>query len=359
MSLQLGVIGAGTIGEVHAQAALAAGQTIVAVADLDLAKAELLAAAYPAARATDNLSALLEDPVIDAIVVAVPNKWHKELAIQALEAGKHVLLEKPMALSAAECGEINSVVADTGGILQIGMVFRFGAAAQAAKKVIDQGDLGQIYHAKAHMIRRRGVPGLGGWFTNKSLSGGGPLIDLGVHMIDLSCWLMGFPEAEHVSGKTYSFFGRRMADYVYEDMWAGPPNLDGVCNVEDSAHALIRFAGGATLDLQVSWAINMPLAYIPGPGFVGIFGDQGGLAFDLAGDHLDLATERHQRNADTRFQLPATDQFVEQAKAFANCAVSRRQPCATGAHGQQVLSIIDAIYESSAADREVEVQPAN
>ncbi|MCH2115626.1 MAG: Gfo/Idh/MocA family oxidoreductase [Pirellulales bacterium] len=356
MSMQLGIIGAGTIGEVHARAAHAVGQTVVAVADLELAKAQRLAAAYPGARATNTISDLLDDAAIDAVVIAVPNKWHRPLAVDALRAGKDVLLEKPMALTAAECSEVNRVVADTGRILQIGMVYRFSAAAQAAKSVIDQGDLGEIYHAKAHMIRRRGVPGLGGWFTNKGLSGGGPLIDVGVHMIDLASWLMGFPLADRVSGKVYSYFGRRMADYVYEQMWAGPPQLSGLCDVEDSAHALIRFAGGATLDLQVSWAINMPQANGVGPGFVGIFGDRGGLTFELGGDHVNLAAERHGRNTDTQFQLPDTEPFAEQAKAFGDCVANRHQPSATGAQGQLVLSIIDAIYASSTADQEVKVE---
>ncbi|MCG8448467.1 MAG: Gfo/Idh/MocA family oxidoreductase [Pirellulales bacterium] len=356
MTLRLGIIGAGAIGEVHAQSAHAVGQTVATIADLDLAKAEKLAAEYPATQATDDIPAMLADPSMDAVVVAVPNKWHKELAIAALEAGKDVLLEKPMALTADECRQINQVVAATGQRLQLGMVYRYSAPAQAAKKIIDQGDLGQIYHAQAHLFRRRGVPGLGGWFTNKALSGGGPLIDLGVHLIDLVCWLMDFPVVQRVSGKTYSYFGRRMEDYVYEAMWAGPPKLEGVCDVEDSTHALIRFAGGATLDLQVSWAINMPLANIPGQGIVGIFGDQGGLTFELAGDHLNLAAESHGRNVDTQFQLPETEQFEEQAKAFGRCVANREQPSATGTQGEQVQSIIDAIYESSASDCEVAVK---
>jgi len=356
VSLCLGIIGAGSIGEIHAKAAHAVGQNVVAIADLDLAMARRLAAIYPTAKATDDIPAMLADSAIDAVVVAVPNKWHKELAIAALQAGKDVLLEKPMALSAHECDEINVVAAETGQLLQIGMVYRFSAAAQAAKKVIDQGDLGQIYHAKAHLYRRRGVPGLGGWFTNKALSGGGPLIDLGVHAIDLTCWLMGFPAGQRVSGKAYSLFGRRMKDYVYEQMWAGPPKLDGICDVEDSAHALVRFAGGATLDLQVSWAINMPVANLSGSGTIGLFGDQGGLTFDLASDHLNLAAESGGRNIDTCRQLPGADHFAEQARAFADCVANRQQPSASGAHGRYVLSIIDAIYESSETDCEVAVR---
>lgn len=355
MSIRLGIIGAGAIGEVHAIAAQAAGQTVAAIADLDLAKAEELAADFPTASALGDPKELLADSEIDAVVIAVPNRWHKELAMAALRAGKDVLLEKPMGLNAAECQEINEVVEQTGRLLQIGMVYRYSAPAQAAKRIIESGDLGQISHAKAHLFRRRGIPGLGGWFTNKQLSGGGPLIDLGVHLIDLSYWLMGFPEVSRVSGKVYAQFGKRMKDYVYEHMWAGPPKYDGVCDVEDSAHAMIRFEGGITLDLQVSWAMNMPEENIPGPGIVGVFGDQGGITFNLDGDSLNLATESHGRNVDTKYMLPPVDQFEEQARAFANMVSNRGEPTATGVHGQQVLAIIDGIYQSSDEDREVEV----
>lgn len=355
MSIRLGIIGAGSIGEVHAKAAHAVGTTVARVADVDLAKAKELADKYEGCIATNEAKELLADEAIDAVAVCVPNRWHKDLAIEALRAGKDVLLEKPMGLNKSECEEINAVAAETGQLLQVGLVYRNSAAGQAAKQVVESGDLGNIYHAKAHLFRRRGVPGLGGWFTTKALSGGGPLIDLGVHIIDITSWLMGFPEPQRVSGKVYSQFGKRMKDYVFEDMWAGPPRLDGVCDVEDSAHAIVHFAGGLTLDLQVSWAINMPTPNMESAETIGIFGDKGGLTFRLFGEHVDVATESYGRNVDTRILLTETDQFEEQAKAFANSVKTREQPIATGQQGYYVQSIIDAIYESSETDQEVKL----
>ncbi|MGI9429361.1 MAG: Gfo/Idh/MocA family protein [Bythopirellula sp.] len=356
MSIRLGIIGAGTIGEVHAQAATEAGQTVSRIADVDLSRAQDLAAEYPGCAATDQAGEVFADAAIDAVVVCVPNRWHKELAIAALQAGKDVLLEKPMGLNAGECSEIIAAAAEHKRILQIGMVYRYSAAGTAAKAVLESGDLGTIYHAKAHLYRRRGVPGLGGWFTTKELSGGGPLIDLGVHIIDISSWLMGFPKAERVSGKVYSFFGKRMKDYVYEDMWAGPPKLDGKCDVEDSAHAMIHFAGGCTLDLQVSWAINMPTLNMESAETIGIFGDKGGLTFKLSGECVDVATEKFGRNVDEQILLAETDQFIEQAKEFAACVESRDTPTATGEHGLYTQSIIDAIYESSETNQEIKLK---
>ena len=353
MSMRLGIIGAGAIGKIHAKAAKEAGTTVACVADLDIERAQDLAAKYEGCTAAASIDELLADESIHAVVVGVPNKWHKDLAIQAMQAGKDVLLEKPMGLNAKECEQINAVATETKSILQIGLVYRSSAAAQAAKQVIDSGDLGNIYHAKAHLFRRRGVPGLGGWFTTKALSGGGPLIDLGVHIIDITSWLMDFPKPERVSGKVYSYFGKRMQDYVFEDMWAGPPKLDGTCDVEDSAHAMIHFDNGCSLDLQVSWAINMPTPNMASAETIGIFGDQGGLTFKLFGEHVDVATEQYGRNVDERILLTKTDQFVEQAKKFAHSVLKRETPAATGEQGLVVQQIIDAIYESSETNREV------
>jgi predicted dehydrogenase len=357
MSIRLGIIGGGTIGEVHAKAAVEAGQTVARIADVDLGKAQLLAAQYDdcgdGCQATDQSQDVFADTSIDAVVVCVPNRWHKDLAIEAMRAGKDVLLEKPMGLNAGECAQINAVAIETGRILQVGMVYRYSAVGQAAKAVVASGDLGNIYHAKAHLLRRRGVPGLGGWFTTKEMSGGGPLIDLGVHIIDITSWLMGFPASRRVSGQVYSHFGKRMKDYVYEDMWAGPPKFDGVCDVEDSAHAMIQFEGGCSLDLQVSWAINMPTPNMASAETIGLFGDRGGLTFKLGGEHVDVATESHGRSVDTRILLTETDQFIEQARAFAQCVESRQTPTATGEQGLFVQSIIDAIYESSRKNQEI------
>ena len=353
MTIRLGIIGAGTIGEVHAKAFTAIGQTVAAVADVNLSTASKLADEYDGAKAYADPQQLIANEDVDAVVIGVPNRWHKELAVAAMQAGKDVLLEKPMGLNATECQEINDVASATGRILQVGMVYRFSTVGQGARAVVDSGDLGEIYHAKAHLYRRRGVPGLGGWFTTKALSGGGPLIDLGVHIVDMICWLIDFPKPQRVSGKTYSYFGRRMKDYTYEGMWAGPPKLDGTCDVEDSAHAMIHFEGGATLDLQVSWAINMPGVGEKDKTMLGLFGDQGGLTFQLGGTHLNVASERYGRNVDTQVMLPERKLFEEQATAFVQSVESRKRPPATGEQAQAVQTILDAVYQSSETDREV------
>ena len=167
---------------------------------------------------------------------------------------------------------------------------------------------------------------------------------------------MGFPKAERVSGKVYSYFGKRMKDYVYEDMWAGPPKLEGTCDVEDSAHAIVHFENGCSLDVQVSWAINMPTPNMENAETIGIFGDQGGLTFKLFAEHIDLATEQFGRNVDQRILLPQADHFTEQARHFATCVESRATPPATGEQGLYTQRVIDAIYESNETNQEIKLR---
>ncbi|TWT41406.1 Gfo/Idh/MocA family protein [Botrimarina hoheduenensis] len=344
--MRLGILGAGAIGEKHANAATSVGVEVTRIVDRDGDRALALASNYDAASSNDPKS-LWDDANVDAVVIGVPNCFHKPLAIDAMRAGKDVLLEKPMALTAVECDELMSVAEDTGRLLQVGYVHRFTAVGSGAKRVVDAGELGNVYHAKAHLFIRRGIPGLGGWFTTKAMSGGGCLIDLGVHLLDLSLFLLGQPTAVAVSGKTYSKFGVKMRDYVYESMWAGPPNYDGVFDVDDSAHAMITFDTGATLDLQVTWAGNLPSGALP-DSLMGLFGDRGGLTFELFGDHLRLAHEIGGRNADSKLALPEADQMALQMVDFSNAVAARQHGVgATPAEGRKVQALVDAIYASS------------
>lgn len=353
MSIRLGIIGAGAIGQVHIKAAGAAGSQVVALADVDGAAAERVAKASGIPQHFGDPQKMLAAKDVDAVVVAVPNKFHMPLAVAALEAGKDVLLEKPMALNVAEAKKINAAVAKSGRILQMGMVQRYSSVSNTAKAMIDAGRLGTIYHAKANYYRRRGIPGLGGWFTTKALSGGGPLIDIGVHIIDLALYLMDFPKPTRVSGKVYANFGKDMKSYLYEGMWAGPPKYDGVCDVEDAAHALIRFEGGATMEVNATWAGNFPDGSVQN--LVGLFGDKGGITFELGGSAVHLAAQQDGHNVDVSPKLRSVDAFAAQHEEFARNVTKRTQPHASGERGELVMSILDAIYDSSEKDREVEL----
>ncbi|MBM4112229.1 MAG: Gfo/Idh/MocA family oxidoreductase [Phycisphaerae bacterium] len=357
MSLSLGIIGAGSIGTVHAATAARLGVAAPLVWDVDESKGRALAATVKGLRTAPSLDALLAERSVNAVVVATPNDCHAEIAVRALEAGKHVLLEKPMATTVEECDRILNAMRPDGPRLQMGFVYRHAPAPLAVKGEIDAGRIGRIYHAKCSMYRRRGIPGLGGWFTTRARSGGGPLIDLGVHAIDQALWLCGFPKALRASGACYATFGPRMGGYVFEEMWAGPPKLDGRFDVEDHATALVRFDGGLTIELNVTWAANIPDRSLPDG--IALFGEKGGCRFTLLGDEVRVATEANGTLADLQVPFDSSRAleraFEAQLRAFRKVVEEGAEPAATAEQGRAVQEILAAIDRSSARAREVPI----
>ncbi len=355
---RLGFIGSGSIADVHAEAALRAGSTIVGFFDARKDRARTLADRHGGTIATDSLAELL-DSGCDAIVVAVPNHLHKEMAIATLNAGKDLLLEKPMAMNVAECDEIIHAARNTDRIVMLNFVCRSSPASLAARRFIGAGRLGNIYHIKAAIYRRRGIPGLGRWFTTKSLSGGGVLVDLGVHMIDLALALAGNPAVQRVSGHVTSTFGSPIDKYRFVEMWAGPPDPGGTFDVDDAAVALIRLAGGITLELNLTWAANIPDNALPSG--MTILGDKGGCHFDVWGNRFDLATEQNDVLADVRPLLGKAEDawpaaWRTQHELFAAAVASRTQPEANMQCGRAVQATLEAIYQSSELGREVQLR---
>lgn len=354
---RIGIVGTGSIGRVHARHAARVGLPVAAAWDPKPTAVEAFRAEQPKVEVEPSLERLLSRPDIDGVVIAVPNDLHEPLAVQALKAGKHVLLEKPMATSVAACDRIIEAARASGRALQMGFVCRRMPAVEMARRCAEDGRLGSIYHAKASMYRRRGVPGLGGWFTTKARSGGGPLIDLGVHLLDATLHLMGHPRVLRVSGATYATFGRRMRDYAHTSMWAGPPDFSGTCDVEDHVTALLRCEGGATIELNATWAMNIPDAALPDG--IALFGDAGGCRFGLQDRSLTLATEALGVPADLSPHVvadePGQQAWDAQARAFQRLLEQGGEPVATAAQGRAVQAVIDAIYRSAAEGREVEI----
>lgn len=351
--VRLGVIGAGGNGSGHATAALARGIDVCAIADvnLDAAKASAAARNIPIACTPDELIANKD---INAVVISVPNKFHMPLTVAALRAGKDVMVEKPMAMNVGECRKMIAAAKSKRRILQIGFVQHYSSVAVAAKQFIDAGKLGNVYHIKANYYRRRGIPGLGGWFTTKALSGGGPLIDLGVHIIDLALYLMDYPKPLRASGKVYANFGSPIKNYTFENMWAGPPRLNGTFDVEDSAHALIRFGKGVTMEINTTWAGNFPDDSVNN--LIGFFGDKGGMTFNLGGDKVQIACEERGHNVDIVPKLRPTNPFEEQIVDFVSNCQKRKQPVSTGQRGLLTQAVLDAIYASSDQNKEIAVK---
>ncbi|MDZ4656115.1 MAG: Gfo/Idh/MocA family oxidoreductase [Bythopirellula sp.] len=343
--MKIGIIGAGAIGKKHAEAAIKAGAEVGWVVDINSELGLGLAQEY-GAKYTESPDALWDDSSTPAVIIGVPNWLHKPFTIAALSAGKDVLLEKPMALNVQECHTIAHVAEEQKRVLQVGYVHRYTGVGRMAHSLVQEGRIGDIYHARANLFLRRGVPGLGRWFTNKEFSGGGALIDVGVHLIDLALFLLDFPEPVQVLGQTYENFGRRMKDYDYEDMWSGPPNYDGICNVEDAAEALIKFANGTTLEIHVAWAGNYPCKLMP-VSQMAMLGDRGGLAFELFGSEVHLTQEQNGKLVDSALPIDGDDFFLMQMHDFLKSIALREVQGANSQQATAVQAVVEAVYESS------------
>ena len=259
----IGIIGFGGIAKgAHAPGyrKIADQCEILAVADILPERcAEAKSEKWNVPLAFDDYKKILEMPEIDAVSVCTPNTVHMQPTLDALAAGKHVLCEKPMAISADEARRMLAAQKDSGKNLQIGYNMRFSSGAQALKRAMDNGMLGDVYHAQARAMRRRGVPGWG-VFIDKEKNGGGPLIDIGVHITDMTLWLMGHPKPVAASGQTYTKFGTK--EGVLGQMGAWDPKK---YTVEDFATALIRFDNGATCRSSRTWTRSASTRTCTGP----------------------------------------------------------------------------------------------
>lgn len=365
-TMTYGIVGAGRVAHEHVRAIIANGNRIARIFDTNPDAANSLInfvseldEAKPGGVpvAAESLEAMLSDEQVQGVVVAVPNALHCENAVQCLKAGKHVLLEKPMAMNVLQCDDIINAMHESNRFVQLGFVCRGSAVVREARRIVQSGQLGDVYHVKASMYRQRGIPGLGGWFTNSAMSGGGVLVDIGVHLLDLVMHLTDVKGARTVSGICEQRFGWPIADYVYEEMWAGPPKLDGVCDVEDSAVGLIRLESGVSCEVNVAWASNTPTGLLP-DGIV-LQGDRGGLFFDIWGDHLRLTVQQDGKVVESNVVINAEgiwdNAWRWQHEQFANAVHKNVTPVASAYNGRAVQQILDAWKASSKAGHEIAI----
>lgn len=351
--LRYGIVGLGWIGMVHAEAIRAAvpEAEIAAVCDTQPERLEQRARELGVARRYRDFRQMIRSGGLDAVYVCVPNSLHREITLEALAAGMNVFCEKPMAVDAGQAREMAASAARAKRVLQLGMMSRQRPECRLVKSYIEEGFFGEIYRMAIVLRRHRGVPGLGGWFTTKATSGGGCLIDIGVHFLDLALWLTNKWSPRSVSAADYKVFGRKMRDYRFVDMWAGPPAYSGVCDVDDAAAAFVRFPDGATMSLDVSWALNArPETRLE------IFGEKAGARLMDDGE-LTLITEMGGRLVEVVPQYAKDgDPYHAQARNFAAALRGAEQPAATAEQGVAVMELIDAIYRSSAEGREVTIR---
>jgi len=252
--LKVGIIGCGGIGEQkHLPAIKKIPEAeVTAFCDIIPERAEDLSKKFGVngAKTYTDYKSLLKDGSIDVVHVCTPNRSHCPITVDALEAGKHVMCEKPMAASYAEAKKMTDAAKKTGKLLTIGYQYRCMPAPLYLKKVCERGDLGEIYYAKAHAIRRRGVPTWGVFLKEKE-QGGGPLIDIGTHALDMTLWMMDNYKPKSVMGNVY----KKLNDNPDCGNIFGPWDPKEF-TVEDSAFGFITMENGATIVLEASWALN-------------------------------------------------------------------------------------------------------
>ncbi|WP_338554837.1 Gfo/Idh/MocA family oxidoreductase [Paenibacillus sp. KS-LC4] len=349
--IRIGIIGAGAIGKVHMETFQKVGAEaaiVTAVTDAYLPLAEQRAAEFGITTIHKSPQALLEDQELDAVIIGVPNQFHAPLAIEALKQGKHVLLEKPMAIDAEAARTIYEASQAAGKVLMMAHQMRWLGINRAIKARVENGDLGSIYNVKTGWFRKKGIPGWGSWFTRKDQAGGGPLIDIGVHMLDLSLYLMGNPRPVSVYGSTYAEFGPKRRGI---GTW-GTPNWDGYYDVEDLATALIKFENGATLSLDVSWAAHS--ASLSEEPFIHLMGTEGGAA--LVGTNGCYVTHEDDKVVESEITpFDGEEDRVLLSRHFIDCIKEGKQPIASALSGYTNSRILDAIYESSRTGNEVKL----
>ena len=335
--IKVGVVGAGGIARAaHMPGYLAtSGCKVVAVCDIIEAAAEKFAKDYDIKNVFTDYNDMLAMDELDAVSVCTPNNFHAGPTVAALEAGKHVLCEKPIAGEAKDGQKMVDAAKKSKKILQIGLNQRFQSSSQLMKKYIEEGELGQIYYARAVAMRRRGIPSWG-TFVQKKMSTGGPLVDIGVHQLDLMVWLMGCPKPVAAAGHAYTMLGHRK-DVAPGDwgMWDAD-NFD----VEDFAVAYIKFENDITATLETSWAAHFGNV---GPSF--ILGDKGGMCLspfqiykDYNGNMVDV-TPQVQRDRE--------DPHTKEVKAFVNAIREGLPSPVPGEEALRITKIFDAVYKST------------
>ncbi|HTL52436.1 MAG TPA: Gfo/Idh/MocA family oxidoreductase, partial [Planctomycetota bacterium] len=267
----IGVVGAGGIAGTHITGYKAVpGAELVAICDVVPGKAEAVAKEHGFKHAFTDYNEMMKLKEIDAVSVCTPNAFHKGPTLAALKAGKHVLCEKPIALNAVEGAEMVAAAKKAKKKLQIGLHFHFDPRVQALKRFINEGAVGRAYYTRVQALRVRGIP-TWGVFTNKKLQGGGPVVDIGVHMLYAAMYLLGFPKPVSVSGQTFNFIGTAKPSYGAWGLWDHTK-----FEIEDSAMAFVRFENGHVLVLETSFTANIEKDVWN----VQIFGDKGGVNYD-------------------------------------------------------------------------------
>jgi predicted dehydrogenase len=345
-ALKIGVVGTGGIAvqrHIPAFKSMEMDKAVLtAVYDIEESRAQAVADAFSIEKVFSDYDRFLES--VDAVVICTPNKFHAELTVQALNAGCHVLCEKPMALTIDEGEAMLEAAEKSGKHLSIGYHYRFMRESQAAKRLIKEGLIGEPIVSRFQALRRRKVPGWG-VFTNKELQGGGSLMDYGCHLLDLTLWLLDFPKPVEVSAASYDKLSRLPE---LTNVWG---EIDAeTFNVDDHLTGYIRFENGATMQLETSWAANIP----EDKESLSISGTSGGLdVFPLS-----LNQAKHGMLLDsTPYWLPGEDSIdLPQVRNFVNCCLGLEEPVVKAHEALETTRLIQYLYQSSQEGQAIKIE---
>ena len=347
--IKIGVIGCGNISMSHLEAYEKNPHVeIYALCDINEKILMDRAERFGVSRTYINYKEMLKLDEIDAVSVCTWNAAHAECAIAALNAGKHVLCEKPMAMNGEQARRMKEAADRNGKLLMIGFVRRFGNDAAILKDMIENDQFGEIYYAKATYLRRHGNPG--GWFGDKSRSGGGPLIDLGVHVIDLVRYLLGNPKPVSVYGATFQKLFDRPDVKDKRGYIASSAREEDICDVEDLASAMIRYDNGAVVTVEASFSLNIKKPV----GRIDLFGTKAGAKLE---PELEMYTDLNGYMADVTFDSPTSlsfdGLFANEVNHFVDCVRTGCTCISPAEDGVAMMDILDAIYESARSGHEV------
>ncbi|MXV62307.1 Gfo/Idh/MocA family oxidoreductase [Natronorubrum sp. JWXQ-INN-674] len=346
----VGIVGLGGMGHLHARSVSELGADVVAGADLVEGQRQRFAGEF-GATTYETHEGLVEDDAVDAVIVTTPNRFHEPITVDALEAGCDVLVEKPLAHTLESAERIAQAAATAEGICMVGFHNRHAASMAMFDEHDARGRFGDLTHIEANYIRRRGVPGPGSWFTDPELAGGGALLDIGVHALDLALYALDFPEITEVSGTTRTTFG---TTEEYADPEGFGDNWDAeseTYEVDDSVSAFIRCANGETISLEAAWATNREESMD-----FRVRGTDAGAQFDIGDTALNIL-ETGTAGGDHYADVTLTGDssltgYTAQDEQFLTAVAAETPPeTNTIEEAMIVQRVIDAIYRSSETGR--------
>lgn len=340
--LRVGIIGAGQIAQTAhiPNYQKRSDVEVVALVDRHKEKAQQVAKDFNIPYVFEEASGMFDTCEIDAVSVCTPNKYHAEATILALQSGCHVFCEKPPAITVDEALKMEKAHQMAGKVLTFNLHYRHSAEVETIKKFMQEGELGDIYSARVHALRRRGIPGWG-VFTNKEIQGGGPLIDIGIHMLDTALYLMNYPEPEEILAVTHQRIGIHKGVGLMGE-W-DPETF----TVEDAAMGMIRFENGKSLLLETSFALNMKEKSDMS---IQLFGDKGGASVFPP----ELYQEKHGSIVDLNLPyLPESNKYEKSIFDFVDSCLGTKEPLIQTKEGITLQKIIHSFYESARLGKSV------